>query len=230
MSLNIPNNIRHDVKDLKAKKDKGYIMQLISQGEHVQQDFKYAISDARKIARSISAFANNSGGRLLVGVKDNGTIAGVRNEEDIYVIEQAASMYCRPPQQVEFTAFSTGATGVVIRASVPRADTRPVQAQEPDKSWRAYYRVDDENIQAHPLMVRAWRRMASGRSSHFHIDGPESLILEAIRQRGSLPVDEAYKVSGASRGLTENAIVRLAAMGVVDFVHTSGTFNLVNNT
>ncbi len=109
------------MKDLKAIKGRTYILGLISQGEHVQQDFKYAISDARKIARSISAFANNMGGRLLIGVKDNGAIAGVRNEEDIYVVEQAAQLYCRPAQTVEFTAFRTGDTGTVIRASIARS-------------------------------------------------------------------------------------------------------------
>ena len=64
-----------------------YIQRLISEGEHVHQDFKFEISDARKIAKSISAFANTEGGRLLVGVKDNGKIAGVRSEEEIYMIE-----------------------------------------------------------------------------------------------------------------------------------------------
>ena len=62
-----------------------YIQRLISEGEHVHQDFKFEISDARKIAKSISAFANTEGGRLLVGVKDNGKIAGVRSEEEIYM-------------------------------------------------------------------------------------------------------------------------------------------------
>jgi len=47
------------------------IYKLIAQGEHQQQDFKYCISDSRKIARSLVAFANTDGGRLLVGVKDN---------------------------------------------------------------------------------------------------------------------------------------------------------------
>ena len=60
-----------------------YIQRLISEGEHVHQDFKFEISDARKIAKSISAFANTEGGRLLVGVKDNGKIAGVRSENVI---------------------------------------------------------------------------------------------------------------------------------------------------
>ena len=79
------------MKDLNPLKGKYYIEELVAQGEHQQQDFKFLISDARKIARSISAFANRDGGRLLIGVKDNGTIAGVRNEEDIYVVEQAAA-------------------------------------------------------------------------------------------------------------------------------------------
>ena len=69
-----------------------YIYNLIAQGEHVRQDFKYEISDARKIARSVSAFANTEGGRLLVGVNDNGKIAGVRSEEEIYMIEAAARL------------------------------------------------------------------------------------------------------------------------------------------
>ena len=125
------------MKDIKAIKGKFYIQGLIEEGEHEHQDFKFSISDARKIARSVSAFANNDGGRLLVGVKDNGNIAGVRSEEDIYVIEQAAQMYCRPAQKVEFTAFKTEGGAIVIRADIARATHRPVQAQEPDGTWRS---------------------------------------------------------------------------------------------
>ncbi|WP_301747923.1 helix-turn-helix domain-containing protein [uncultured Duncaniella sp.] len=68
------------MKDIRGIKGKFYIASLIEEGEYEHQDFKFAVSDARKIARSLSAFANNDGGRLLIGVKDNGAIAGVRNE------------------------------------------------------------------------------------------------------------------------------------------------------
>ena len=71
----------------------------------MHQDFKFEISDARKIARSISAFANTEGGRLLVGVKDNGKIAGIRSEEEIYMIEAAASMYCQPQVEIETKTY-----------------------------------------------------------------------------------------------------------------------------
>ena len=36
-----------------------------------------------------------------MGVKDNGKIAGVRSEEEAYMIEAAAKLYCKP--QVEFS-------------------------------------------------------------------------------------------------------------------------------
>ena len=74
---------------------------MIAEGEHQQQDFKFEISDARKIAKTLSAFANTDGGRLLIGVKDNGKIAGVRSEEEKYMIEAAAQLYCIP--EVEYT-------------------------------------------------------------------------------------------------------------------------------
>ena len=86
---------------MKPLTDTDYIHTLIAEGEHQQQDFKFEISDARKIAKTLSAFANTDGGRLLIGVKDNGKIAGVRSEEEKYMIEAAAQLYCVP--EVEYT-------------------------------------------------------------------------------------------------------------------------------
>ena len=71
------------LKDYDQKVSQNDLYALIREGEHSEQDFKYRISDARKIARTLSAFANTTGGRLLVGVRDNGSIAGVKDEDDI---------------------------------------------------------------------------------------------------------------------------------------------------
>ena len=81
-----------EIKNFRAIHDRELIYELIEEGEHEEQDFKFSISDSRKIARSIAAFANNRGGRLLVGVKDNGNIAGIRSDEELYMVQQAAVM------------------------------------------------------------------------------------------------------------------------------------------
>ncbi len=39
-----------------------YIKDLIAEGEHQRLDFKFEISDSKKIARTLAAFANTNGG------------------------------------------------------------------------------------------------------------------------------------------------------------------------
>lgn len=216
------------MKDIKAIKGKFYIQGLIEEGEHEHQDFKFSISDARKIARSLSAFANNDGGRLLVGVKDNGNIAGVRNEEDIYVIEQAAQMYCRPAQKVEFTAFKTEGGAIVIRAEIAKASHRPVQAQELDGSWRTYYRVKDENIVAPELMVRAWRKKESQKGALLSFSETESTLIGHLEENEMTTIEEFMKIARISRHTAEEIIIKLYAVGIIDFTYTGTTFKIIN--
>lgn len=196
---------------------------MVAEGEHSRQDFKYAISDARKIARSVSAFANNSGGRLLIGVKDNGVIDGVRNEEDVYVVEQAAERYCRPAQTVHFQAYRVDASVRVIVASIDPAPERPVMVVEAPDRLRAYYRVADSNIAAHPLMVRAWRMAAGSNttpltSRHYAVaalfdDHTDALDERQIALALHLPTD-----------VCDDILARLIAADVIDFIYDGSRF------
>lgn len=213
------------MKDLRAIRGTRYINALIAEGEHQRQDFKFAISDARKIARSISAFANREGGRLLIGVKDNGTVAGVRNDEDVYMIETAAQIYCSPPQQVSFTAYRVADGAVVVVAEIPPATSRPVRAQEPDGTWRSYYRVADENIVASPLMVRAWIRAQSAAGELLTLSQAETQLIATVRTRHTAPHDLLLSLK-ASRHTIEEAIVRLAAIGLIEFRYDGSRFLL----
>ncbi len=214
------------MKDIKAIRGKFYIQKLIEEGEHEHQDFKFAISDARKIARSISAFANNDGGHLLIGVKDNGNIAGVRNEEDIYVIEQAAQMYCHPAQEVKITAFSTEGGAIVMRAEIAKSERRPVMSQEPDGTWRAYYRVNDENIVAPEIMVRSWLRQNSVDGELFTLSTAESALLHFLDEHEDTTVVEYMRTAHVSQATAENIVERLCAMGIIEFVYNGTEFKI----
>lgn len=211
------------MKDLRAVRGASLIHSLIAQGEHEHQDFKFAISDARKIARSISAFANNDGGRLLIGVKDNGVVAGVRNEEDIYVVEQAADRYCRPAVPVEFKGYKVDGTLLVIVAEIAACAERPVLASEPDGSWRAYYRVADENIAAHPLMVEAWRR-SSEPVAFEELHGAVAAFVGGAD--GPVEVRDIALGLHVSTERASRAVADLAGAGILRFVYCRGTFRI----
>lgn len=214
------------MKDLKAIKGRYFISRLIQEGEHEHQDFKFQISDARKIARSISAFANNDGGRLLIGVKDNGAIAGVRSEEDLYMIEAAAETFCRPSVKVEFTAYRCDEGAVVYVAEIPRAEVRPVSVREEGNRLKAYYRVADENIAVPPLMVRAWQRAASGAPALLRLSEAEQALLHLLRANDTVDPDTFHITAHISRAEAEDAITRLASLSLVTFVYSHPRFLL----
>lgn len=212
------------MKDITVRKGRRHILDLVAQGEHERQDFKFLISDARKIARSISAFANHSGGCLLIGVKDNGVVAGVRNEEDIYVVEQAGELYCSPPQQVEFEAYSVDTGVVVIKALIKKADTRPVAVLEADGHSRVYYRVNDENIVAHPLMVSAWVEAEKG-GTLLSFSNIESQLINLLAKRSISSRQLALELH-CSQSMVDDLVVRLASAGVLKFVYEHGEFRI----
>lgn len=214
------------MKDLKGVRGKYYISRLIEEGEHEHQDFKFAISDARKIARSISAFANNDGGRLLIGVKDNGAVAGVRNEEDIFVVEQAAEMYCSPQQKIEVKAFRAEGDKTVFRIDIAKALRRPVMVKESGGIMKAYYRVKDENIVAPELMLRAWKA-ATDRSDGVMINLSQvERHLLALIEESDVSVEELMIAAHISRSYVEELVVNLHAMKLLDFVYDGHSFRL----
>ena len=177
---------------------------LIAQGEHQQQDFKYEISDARKIARTLSAFANTDGGRLLIGVKDNGKIAGVRSDEEIYMVEAAASRYCVPPVQCRMSIHRVEGHNVVI-AEIDPTDKRPVRARLEDNTLCAFMRIADENIVAPPVQMMLWREAEDevGTLLPFTpreqelldlFSGDTTLSLNRFARLGHLPRHRAIKI------------------------------------
>lgn len=202
-------------------KSKHYIQNLIEEGEHERQDFKFKISDARKIARSISAFANNSGGSLLVGVKDNGKVVGVESEEEIYMIEQAASMYCKPEQVVSYRSYRVAGKSV-LKVDVSQATALPVKAQDDDKKWKAYYRVADENILASPLHVKVWRAMQKGVPSLINFEEKERLLIDYIQVHKCITLEEYMKLAHISKQVAEDSVIKLCLMHSLEIRYRSG--------
>ena len=61
-------------------------------------DRKSARKDAKEVSRHICAFANTSGGKLVIGIEDGGEIIGFKRNEahDIEAFKQAPLVCCEP--------------------------------------------------------------------------------------------------------------------------------------
>ena len=159
--------------------DKRYLLELIGEGEHQRQDFKYRVDDPRKLAKSVSAFANTDGGRLLIGVRDDGHIAGVRKEGEIYVMHQAAYKFCQPEASVRFDTYHAEGHTVVV-ATVPPSDKKPICAQDEDGKMRAYIRIKDENIVASPVLFELWKESQKPQGAVITFDDDIHRLLDVM--------------------------------------------------
>lgn len=192
-----------------------YIRKLIEQGEHQQQDFKFMVNDSRKIARTLVAFANTDGGKLLIGVKDNGVIAGIRTDEEFHMIEAAAGMYCKPEIDFAFRHWSIEGRKL-LEVDVPRAQLKPVYALSDDGRWMAYVRVGDQNILASTIMIKFWNRKNSNQGTLIRYSDKERLLLDYLNNNPFITLNRYCRYAGIPRYLAENTIVGLMIAGVIE--------------
>lgn len=212
---------------IKYMDDKRYLLGLISEGEHSQQDFKYKVQDAAKLARSVSAFANTDGGRLLIGVRDDGNISGVRSEEEIYMMHAAAYKYCKPESKISFETFHADGRTVVI-ATIPPALHKPVCALDDDGKRTAYVRIADENIVASPVHLEIWRQEQMPQTV-MHYTDTEQHLLSVMKENSMLTLNRLVRISRQGRHHVIGTLARLIRYGVADIKYedTKFLFSLV---
>jgi len=208
-----------------------YISSLILEGEHQQQDFKFGITDSRKIARSLVAFANTDGGRLLIGVKDNGVIAGVRTEEEYYMIESAATFYSKPEVRFESKVWNEGGK-TVLEVWIPPSPMRPHYVKEENGHLQAYVRSRDENIHADDVIIAVWQKRKVKKGALIRYSGDEEALFALLNSKEMITLQEYCRFARITRKAAVDTLANLIVLGLVDQVVASpeSFFRIASNS
>ncbi len=200
-----------------------YIKNLIRSGEHQQLDFKFEISDSRKIAKTLVAFSNTDGGTLLIGVKDNGKIAGVRSEEEFYMVQAAAGMYCKPEILFESKRWLVeGKT--VLEVIIPKGADYPYFAQTEPNKWLAYIRVKDENILATAVHMKVWRNKTHNSGILMEYSGKVKKLMEYLEINPSISISKFCRTAFLPKSAAENILADLIYFGLIEAVYQDNRF------
>ncbi|WP_372752409.1 helix-turn-helix domain-containing protein [Labilibaculum sp.] len=197
------------------------IEKMIREGEHQQQDFKFCITDSRKIAKSLSAFANTDGGKLLIGVKDNGKIAGTKVEEEFHMIEAAAELYCRPKISFESKVWQIKGKSV-LEITVSPSNEMPHYAENEKGKWLAYLRKDDENILANKVLLEVWKRKSKPIGSFLKYTATETILMDYLNDKHEISLSQFCKHAKISRYKAERIFVKLICWNVLDIDFSDG--------
>lgn len=190
------------------------LYKLIEEGEHQKQDFKFCINDSKKIAKSLVAFANTDGGRLLIGVKDNGKIAGISTDEEYYMVESAARIFSDPP--VPFTTKQWHIEEkTVLEITIKPSNKKPHFARDEQGKWSAYIRINDENMLAHRIQLLVWKKERSQEGIYFSYSKYEKFLIEYLQKNSEISFSKFVKHAHISRRQAEQILSNFVMMNVI---------------
>ena len=125
-------------------------------------EFKRDLSSPTKPLRTIVAFANSAGGRLVIGVDDDGIVVGV--PDPLTEEERITSLIADriSPQLVPAIDLMTVGEATVLVVDVPLSTRRPHFMADQGPDHGVYVRLGSTTRQADPALVAELERNARG--------------------------------------------------------------------
>ncbi len=197
--------------DLRTLKD------LVRQGEGDNLEFKLKTNHPERIVREIVAFANASGGKLLIGIGDDKTIKGLKYaDEDEYILERAIEKLCTPAISYRIERIPLTDERDVLVFHIHRSTEKPHAVLEPDGRKKTYVRVKDKSVQASPEMREIMKRTRHNRDVRFNYGEKEQKLMQLLDQQQSVTVDSFASFVGITRRMASRTLVLLVLANVLE--------------
>jgi hypothetical protein len=188
---------------------------LAAKGEGLRIEFKKKATFPEKIVRELIAFANTSGGDLMIGVDDDGTVSGQRYiEEEVFVMEKAIKEFIFPPLDYEVISLKLNEKKGVAVFKIPVSPQRPHYLKEKDRK-QAYIRVADRSVQASKEVWEILRRGKNPKDMVFTYGTKEEVLMKALGESDKITLKEFAKLAKLPRFLASKTLVRLTLANVL---------------
>jgi Predicted transcriptional regulator containing an HTH domain and an uncharacterized domain shared with the mammalian protein Schlafen len=188
--------------------------QLVDLGEGISLEFKRRVPRPERIAKEILAFANTNGGRIVLGVSDDGTIEGFEHiAEQQFLLRQATESHCSPPVEYDTERIVVGDHQDVIVVTVPESPNKPhVLVSDPSANGEGpvYVRVEERSIEASDETVQRLREQRTEGNVTFEFGETESLLMRYLDDYGRITVPQLAQLADISPEQASQTLLRLA--------------------
>lgn len=194
---------------------------LIATGESSFLEFKHKVASPEKIAKEMVAFANTNGGRILIGVEDNGDIVGIESYyEEEFWLNEASKNVCVPPVDINIEMVHTGKKDVLI-VEVAESEQKPI-AVKGKKKRSVYIRQEDENILASDDRVEILKNQTSSEGVTFEYGEREQQLFRFLNEYGDITIERFSIISNITTYRAERILVDMASAGVLNTFEQKG--------
>ncbi len=207
------------------------LFRLIETGEDAHTEFKRLVHSPEKIAKSICAFANTSGGVILIGVDDDKRIVGIESEkETLEILHEATTRHISPSVTFETEVLEykgRDILAVIIEASAHKphyhlSETRDPKSFKKIQDRKVYLRQGSQNVAATREMVQLMH--AEKRPIRISYTDNERTLLRYLNAYHRITLHEYSKLVNISNRRAARILISLVRAGVI-CLHTEGQHN-----
>jgi predicted HTH transcriptional regulator len=194
------------------------LRELIATGEGETLEFKKRTTHPTRISRTLASLANSRGGRVLVGVEDNGRIVGVRDpEEELFLLRQAAEHYVEPPLTLRVEELETDERTVLV-VTVPESARKPHRALVGEDDWRGYVRVGDQSVQTSQLTEKVLANESpTDRLEWLPLSPHEQAAVDYVRHYPRLTLPQYMRMINVSKRRAHRMLIKLVLHGYLRY-------------
>ncbi len=201
------------------------LQSLAIQGESLYLEFKKKANYPEKIVKEIVAFANTEGGKLLLGVDDNGIVSGTRNiEGEAFVIEKAIQELIRPKldYSVELLHMTEKKGVAIFNISESLRKPHFVKDDANTRKGKAFVRHHDESIQASREVREIIQRRLKNKDIQFTYGDKEQALLNYLDQHNKVSLKDYAKLNKLPKFVASRTLIKLVLANVIDVIPKPG--------
>jgi predicted HTH transcriptional regulator len=173
-----------------------WLRRLVGSGENEAVEFKRKAAFPVKIVREMVAFANSNGGKLLIGVDDDGKLPGLKYpEEETFVVRKALRKYCRPWLKFHLDVIAVSPNRYVLMYEIPPSKRKPHFLIQGGRR-ESYVRVADKCIKASREVLEIARHASRSVNFGFTYGEPERTLLNYLDQNETITLAKFAEISG----------------------------------
>ena len=193
---------------------------LIEEGEGFELEFKRKVSTPKKIAKTLSSFANTNGGIVLFGVDDDGSIVGVESEKsELDLIVESSHVNCDPPVPIDITIVPANHRDIIV-VSIDKSDNKPHYVVDDDGNKKVFIRVNDNTVIASKEVVKVLKDERPEKPPlKLTIGENEKRLFEYLEQHQRITVAEYSQLINVSLRRASRTLTTLVRAGVIR-IHT----------
>ncbi len=198
------------------------LKRLVALGEGAHLEFKHRIPRSDRIAKEVIALANTKGGRVLVGVDDDGSIVGVKDaHEELFALQEALDSHCEPPVSLNIEGVRISRRREVLVVDVPRSAAKPhfliqdARTGSQTNGKKAYVRIGADSVEASREAVILMKAERSPRDTRFSFGEAEQKLMAYLERYERITVREYARLAGVPGKRASHTLVLMARAEVL---------------